>query len=98
MMWLPETLAKDRRNRMALGDVLRGYFGIAQNRIAMMYLFSLSCMSGVFFVYVAATPFLYIETYGLWCGSVLRRVWVVWALGHFGAGFADDAVVARGRE
>ena len=74
---LPETLAQERRNPMALGQVLKGYFSILKNRVAMMYLLALAFMNGVFFVYVAATPFLYIETYGL---SVQGYAWM------FGAG------------
>ncbi|MDB4558742.1 multidrug effflux MFS transporter [Amylibacter sp.] len=85
LLRLPETLAEDRRNPMALGQVLKGYFGILQNRVAMMYLFSLAFMNGVFFVYVAATPFLYIETYGL---SVQGYAWM-FAAGALLAGISN---------
>lgn len=91
---LPETLTEQRRNPMALGRVLAGYLGILQNPVAMMYLFSLSCMNAVFFVYVAATPFLYMETYGL---SVQQYAWV-FAAGALLAGlsnFVNIFVVGR---
>lgn len=84
---LPETLTQEKRNPMALGQVMRGYLGIAQNGVAMMYLMAISCMSGVFFVYVAATPFLYIETYGM---SVQAYAWM-FAAGAFLAGLANFA-------
>ncbi len=87
LLRLPETLANERRNPMELGQVLRGYLGIAQNPVAMMYLMAISCMSGVFFVYVAATPFLYIETYGM---SVQGYAWIFTA-GAFLAGVANFA-------
>ncbi len=82
---LPETLEDARRNPMALGRVLSGYFGILKNPVAMMYLFSLSCMNAVFFVYVAATPFLYMETYGL---SVQQYAWL-FAAGALLAGLSN---------
>jgi len=82
---LPETLEDTRRNPMALGRVLSGYFGILKNPVAMMYLFSLSCMNAVFFVYVAATPFLYMETYGL---SVQQYAWL-FAAGALLAGLSN---------
>ncbi|MEJ6708172.1 MAG: multidrug effflux MFS transporter [Amylibacter sp.] len=91
---LPETLEKERRNSMVLVQVLSGYFGILQNRVAMMYLLALAFMNGVFFVYVAATPFLYIETYGL---SVQAYAWM-FAAGALLAGisnFLNIFIVAR---
>ena len=55
------------------------------NPVAMMYLAALSCMNAVFFVYVAATPFLYIETYGL---SVQGYAWM-FAAGALLAGVSN---------
>jgi DHA1 family bicyclomycin/chloramphenicol resistance-like MFS transporter len=94
MLRLPETLQPERRSPMALGQVLTGYFGILNNRVAMMYLLALSFMNGVFFAYVAATPFLYIETYGL---SVQSYAWM-FAAGALLAGvsnFVNIFVVGR---
>lgn len=87
MLRLPETLVLERRTPMALGQIFSGYLGIAQNPVAMMYLLSISFMSGVFFVYVAATPFLYIETYGM---SVQAYAWI-FTTGAFLAGLANFA-------
>lgn len=94
LMQLPETLATERRNPMALGQVLRGYLGIAQNPVAMMYVLAIAGMNGVFFAYVAASPFLYMETYGL---SVQAYAWIFTA-GAFLAGvsnFVNIFVVGR---
>ncbi len=91
---LPETLSMERRNPMALGQVLKGYFSILNNRVAMMYLLALSFMNGVFFIYVAATPFLYVETFGL---SVQSYAWI-FAAGALLAGvsnFINIFVVGR---
>ncbi|WGI20857.1 multidrug effflux MFS transporter [Amylibacter sp. IMCC11727] len=91
---LPETLPMERRNPMALGQVLKGYFSILKNRVAMMYLLALSFMNGVFFIYVAATPFLYVETFGL---SVQSYAWI-FAAGALLAGvsnFINIFVVGR---
>lgn len=91
---LPETLSEDRRNALRFGPVVAGYFGILKHPVAMMYLLALSFMNGVFFIYVAATPFLYIETYGI---SVQGYAWM-FAAGALLAGvsnFVNIFVVGR---
>ena len=60
------------------------------NPVAMMYLGAVAGISGVFFVYVSATPFLYIETYG-W--SVQGYAWL-FAAGAALAGVANFANIA----
>lgn len=87
MLQLPETLLVERRNPMAISQIIEGYLGVAQNPVAMMYLLAISFMSGAFFVYVAATPFLYIETYGM---SVQAYAWL-FTVGAFLAGLANFA-------
>jgi DHA1 family bicyclomycin/chloramphenicol resistance-like MFS transporter len=91
---LPETLAVAQRNVLTFGQVLQGYWGVMQNPVALMYILATSFMSAVFFVYVAATPFLYIETYGL---SVPEYGWM-FAGGALLAGlsnFANFFIVGR---
>jgi DHA1 family bicyclomycin/chloramphenicol resistance-like MFS transporter len=91
---LPETLVPQKRQSLQLMRVLAGYLGVMRNRVAMMYVCTISAMSGVFFVYVSATPFLYMETYGL---SVQGYAWM-FAAGAALAGvanFANIFVVGR---
>lgn len=61
---LPETLVLEKRQSLHLGRVLSGYMGLLRNPVAMMYTVAMASMSGMFFVFISATPFLYIETYG----------------------------------
>jgi DHA1 family bicyclomycin/chloramphenicol resistance-like MFS transporter len=51
----------------------------------MMYLIAQASISGLFFVYVAATPFLYVETFGL---SLQAYAWL-FAAGAAAAGLAN---------
>lgn len=91
---LPETLVLEKRQSLHLGRVLSGYFGLLRNPVAMMYTVALSSMSGMFFVFVSATPFLYIETYGL---SLSAYAWL-FTVGAALAGLANFAnIYAVGR-
>ncbi|GGA23091.1 multidrug effflux MFS transporter [Neptunicoccus cionae] len=84
-MKLPETLDPSQRQSLHPGKVLTGYVGIVKNPVAMMYVAALSSISGLFFVYVSATPFLYVETYGM---SVSGYAWL-FAAGAALAGAAN---------
>ena len=72
-VWLPETLPPEMRRSMHIGTVLRGYVSIARSRTAVAYAFAGGASAGVLFAYLAATPFIYIDYYGLeeqWFGAL----------------------------
>lgn len=66
---MPETLPPAKRTSLHLGAVFRGYLAVLRNRVAMTYACAIAGMMAVFFTYIAATPFLYIQTYGLSIGA-----------------------------
>ena len=72
-IWLPETLPPESRRSMAIGTVARGYVSIARSRTAVAYALAGGASAGVLFAYLAATPFIYIDYYGLeeqWFGAL----------------------------
>lgn len=94
--FLPETLPPAARYPLDLGGMLRGYRQVLQNRLAVTYALANAGIMAVFFTYVAVTPFLYIEQYGMsissyslmfGAGAVLAIVGNfvnIWAVGRFG--------------
>ena len=72
-VWLPETLPPERRRPLHLAGSLRGYASIARSRTAVAYAVAGGGSAAVLFAYLAATPFIYIEYYGLeeqWFGAL----------------------------
>ena len=72
-LWLPETLPRESRRRMDIGTVMRGYVSIARSRRAVAYAVAGGASAAVLFAYLAATPFIYIDYYGLeeqWFGAL----------------------------
>ena len=72
-LWLPETLPRESRRRMDIGTVMRGYVSIARSRPAVAYAVAGGASAAVLFAYLAATPFIYIDYYGLeeqWFGAL----------------------------
>lgn len=70
---LPETLPEEMRRPLNLGAVVRGYASIARSRTAVAYAIAGGGSAAVLFAYLAATPFIYIEYYGLeerWFGAL----------------------------
>lgn len=65
LLILPETVTPQARGGMQVGSVLKVYISIFRNRAAMAYAVVAGSGAALFFTYVSATPFLYIETYGL---------------------------------
>lgn len=62
---MPETLAYTKREQLNFGSIFKGYRAVLGNRIAMTYASATAGVMAVFFTYIAATPFLYMQTYGL---------------------------------
>ena len=80
-VWLPETLPPEHRRPLNLAGSVRGYASIARSRTAVAYAVAGGGSAAVLFAYLAATPFIYIEYYGLkeqWFG-VLFGIAVVGA-------------------
>ena len=70
---LPETLPPRRRRPLDLPTSLRGYLSITRSRAALAYAVCGGAVAGILFSYLAATPFIYIEYYGLdeqWYGAL----------------------------
>ena len=94
--FLPETLPPARRFPLDPGGMLRGYRLVLKNRLALTYALASAGIMAVFFTYVAVTPFLYIELYGMsvsaysmmfGAGAMLAIVGNylnIWAVGRFG--------------
>ena len=62
---LPETLPEDRRRTLDLATSLRGYRSITRSRTAVAYAIAGGASAGVLFAYLAASPFIFIDYYGL---------------------------------
>lgn len=62
---LPETLTPERRRSTALAAVLRGYVEVLSDRRGAGYLIVSSCASAAFFAALSATPFIFIQHYGM---------------------------------
>ena len=70
---LPETLPPDRRRPLDLSTSLRGYGSILRSRPAVAYAVAGGSSAAVLFAYLAASPFIYIDYYGLdeqWFGAL----------------------------
>ena len=62
---LPETLPPERRRALDLATSLRGYRSITRSRMAVAYAVAGGSSAAVLFAYLAASPFIFIEYYGL---------------------------------
>ena len=72
-MWLPETLPEEARRPLNIGAVMRGYASITRSWPAVAYAIAGGSSAAVLFAYLAATPFIYIDYYGLdeqWFGAL----------------------------
>lgn len=62
---LPETLASEKRVRHNAKQIAATYGGLLKHRQFMGYVLAVGCMSGVLFSYIAGSPTLFIEQYGV---------------------------------
>ncbi len=62
---IPETLKLKDRTFFDFNGVFLSYIRILKNRTALFYILFLSSTSAVFFAFLAASPFLYIQQFGL---------------------------------
>ena len=62
---IPETLKLKDRTVFDFKDIFLSYIRILKNRNALFYILFLSSTSAVFFAFLAASPFLYIQQFGL---------------------------------
>ena len=62
---LPETLPKERRRTLDMATSLRGYRSITRSRAAVAYAIAGGSSAAVLFAYLAASPFIFIDYYGL---------------------------------
>lgn len=62
---LPETLRSEDRVRHNAKQIAATYWGLLKNREFMGYVLAVGCMSGVLFSYIAGSPTLFIEQYGV---------------------------------
>lgn len=72
-VWMPETLPEELRRPLNIGAVVSGYASIARSRTAVAYAIAGGGSAGVLFAYLAGTPFIYIDYYGLeeqWFGAL----------------------------
>ena len=72
-VWLPETLPEGSRRSLDTRAVMRGYASITRSKPAVAYAIAGGASAAVLFAYLAATPFIYIEYYGLeeqWFGAL----------------------------
>lgn len=65
-LWtVPETLPPDKRHAHSLRDVAAGYVPLFKSPMFLSYAISSTCFIAALLTYVAATPFVYIEYFGL---------------------------------
>ena len=72
-LWLPETLPPESRRPLDLGSSVRGYLSITRSREAVAYAITGGAVAGMLFCYLAASPFIYIDYYGVdeqWFGAL----------------------------
>lgn len=62
---LPETMAPHQRVRHNAKQIAATYWGLLKHRQFMGYVLAVSGMSGVLFAYIAGSPTLFIEQYGV---------------------------------
>jgi DHA1 family bicyclomycin/chloramphenicol resistance-like MFS transporter len=63
--FMPETLAPELRVRRNIRGILGIYTGLLRDRVYFGYVLSIGCVSGMLFAYIAGSPTLFIETYGV---------------------------------
>ncbi len=91
---MPETLPPENRERLNFSTVFKGYRRVLGNRVAMTYACATAGIMAVFFTYVAATPFLYMQTYGL-SVSTFSLLFGAGAILAMMANYLNIALVAR---
>jgi len=64
-LYVPETLAYEKRSKFNIENVLFNYLSIIKNKTALLYILFLSSSSAIFFAFLAASPFLYIQKFNL---------------------------------
>ncbi|MCC6415592.1 MAG: Bcr/CflA family multidrug efflux MFS transporter [Opitutaceae bacterium] len=62
---LPETMPTEKRVRHNARQIAATYWGLLTHRQFMGYVLAVSCTSGVLFAYIAGSPTLFIEQYGV---------------------------------
>ena len=62
---IPETLKSKNRTVFDFKNIFFNYIRILKNRNAFLYILFLSATSAIFFAFLAASPFLYIQQFGL---------------------------------
>jgi len=63
--FMPETLAPELRVRRNIRGILGIYSGLLRDRVYFGYVLSVGCVSGMLFSYIAGSPILFIELYGV---------------------------------
>jgi DHA1 family bicyclomycin/chloramphenicol resistance-like MFS transporter len=62
---IPESLPREQRRRVGIAAMVGGYFRLLGNRAYLAYTLSGAFFTGGMFTYIAATPFVYIEYFGV---------------------------------
>ncbi|WP_084165083.1 Bcr/CflA family multidrug efflux MFS transporter [Skermanella stibiiresistens] len=62
---IPESLPSAQRRRVGIGAMVMGYLRLLGNRSYMAYTLAGAFFTGGMFTYIAATPFVYIEYFGI---------------------------------
>ncbi|PVZ68209.1 Bcr/CflA family multidrug efflux MFS transporter [Pelagibaculum spongiae] len=65
LLWLPESLPKAKRKTPNFSQLMDGFGQILKHRAAMSYTFSGSLAFAGMFVFLSASPFVYIEHFGV---------------------------------
>lgn len=63
--YLPTGYQPDAQQRINVKRMLNTYFSIAKNRLFLIYTLASACSFTALFVYVAASPMMYMQTYGM---------------------------------
>ena len=63
--YIHETLSNEKRTNFNIENILFNYVLIIKNKTALFYILFLSSSSAVFFAFLAASPFLYIQKFNL---------------------------------
>ncbi|NKN31987.1 Bcr/CflA family multidrug efflux MFS transporter [Marichromatium bheemlicum] len=66
---VPETLHHQHRHRLDLGHILRNYLRLCGHRAALAYLLAGATSFSGMMVFIVASPYVYIEYYGLGAGQ-----------------------------
>ena len=65
LFWLPETLAQERRINASLKGAFSNYLALLSNRKFMRYTLSLTFYYVAAYAFIAGSPFVYIQYYGI---------------------------------